>query len=110
MITKQEFINIMDSLKEASKIQDKINDIFRNAKNNIINDFCNAGALSISHEQIVVDLLSNMFNNEEDIGYFIYELDYGTKYKDGMIAENNGDIIDLSDSGKLYDYLIKNMN
>jgi len=110
IISKQKFVEIMDLLKEARDIQDQINDIFSNAHNNIIHDFCNAGSLSISHEYIVINLLSVMFNNENDISYFVYELDYGKNYKPGMITEANGDIVDLSCADKLYDYLVSNLN
>jgi len=40
------------------------------------------------------------------IEYFCFELDFGVKYKDGMITENDENI-DISDSGKLWEYLNK---
>jgi len=44
------------------------------------------------------------------IEYFIYELDYGVKYKEGSIIEKDGTFIDLSTPEKLYDFLILNLN
>jgi hypothetical protein len=38
------------------------------------------------------------------IEYFINELEFGVKYKDGMITQE-GNNIDFSDSGKVWDYL-----
>lgn len=38
------------------------------------------------------------------IEYFCFELDFGTKYKSGMIIDK-GENIDFSDSGKVWDYL-----
>ncbi len=39
-----------------------------------------------------------------DIEYFCFELDFGRKYKDGMVTQDD-EIVDLSTSGKLWDYL-----
>ncbi len=42
---------------------------------------------------------------EEDwIGYFCFELDFGKKYKKGTITDTDGSFIDFSDSGKVWDY------
>lgn len=38
------------------------------------------------------------------IEYFCFELEFGYKYKSGMITDK-GENIDFSDSGKLWDYL-----
>lgn len=42
------------------------------------------------------------------IDYFIWDLDFGKSYKDGCVTEKNGENCDLSDSGKLYDFLVNN--
>ena len=109
MITKQEFIEIIDKLKEVNDFVNETNDKARKLNDAIISDFFNASSLSISHETIVVKLLKNMFNDKDILSWWIYDLDYGSKYKDGCITENNGTIIDLSTPEKLYDYLIKNI-
>lgn len=67
------------------------------------------GSIMICHEDIVIKLLENMFHDGDTISWWIYDLDYGTKYEDGCITENDGTIIDLSTPEKLYDYLIKNI-
>lgn len=109
MITKQEFIEIIDKLKEVNDFVNETNDKARKLNDAIISDFFNAASLSISHENLVVRLLENMFNDKDILAWWIYDLDYGRKYKDGCITEHNGDIIDISTAEKLYDYLIKNM-
>jgi len=38
--------------------------------------------------------------------YFCWELDFGRKYKPGMVKEKNGNPIDLSCPAKLYEFLI----
>lgn len=51
-------------------------------------DFCNGASLQISHENVVVVLLRKLMQDAfENIDYFIYELDYGRKYKPGMLVE-----------------------
>ena len=55
-----------------------------------------------------MNLLKTAFNdNHKDswIDYFIWELDFGKKYKSGCITDKGKDV-DISDSGKLYDFLI----
>ena len=106
MITREEFIDIIDKLKEVNDFVDEVNNKARKLNDAIISDFFNAASLSISHENIVVRLLENMFNDKETISWWLYELDYGRKYKEYCITEN-GKPIDLSTADKLYDYLIK---
>ena len=111
LISREEFVKCIDRLREATDLVDKIDDIMRESRDNIKNDFMNAASLQITHEQIVIDLLEKLTHDDEiysDIGYFIYELDYGREYKPGMIKDNDGNELDFSTAGNLYDYLSKN--
>ena len=107
MITKQEFVDIINKLKEVNDFVDETNNKARKLNDAIISDFFNATSLSISHENIVVKLLENMFNDTDIISWWIYELDYGRKYEEGCIQDCDGKIIDIPTAEKLYDYLIK---
>lgn len=112
MITKKEFVEIIDRLRNYNDLKDKINDLFQDLIDNKEQDFCNAGSICIVHESIVIKLLENMFNDNNEISnisWWIYELDYGREYKKGCIIDKEGKAIDLSTSEKLYDYLIENM-
>lgn len=109
MITKQEFVEIIERLRNYNDLQEKINNLFDDLIDNKEQDFCNAGSICIGHETIVVKLLENMFNDNDIISWWIYELDYGTSYKKGCIVDKDGKEIDLSTAEKLYDYLIDNM-
>ena len=54
--------------------------------------------------------LEKMFCDDTDLGwieYFVYDLDFGTKYEDGMIKDTDGNIIKLSTVEDLYNLLIK---
>lgn len=106
MISKEEFIEIIDKLRKVNDFVDETNTKAKELDDAIISDFFNATSLSISHENIVVRLLENMFNDKEFLTWWLYELDYGRKYEDGCVTEGDK-AIDISDAGKLYDYLIK---
>ena len=106
MITKERFIEIIKRLENYNKLQENINGLFDECIETKESDFCNAGSICIGHESVVVELLENMFDTDM-ISYWIYELDYGRKYKDGYVQDGTGNIIDLSTLEKLYDYLIK---
>lgn len=107
MISKQKFIEIINKLKTVNDFVYETNQKARQLKETIISDFFDADSLIISHETIVIELLENIFNDGNILSWWIYDLDYGRKYKDGCITEENGDFIDLSTAEKLYDYLIK---
>lgn len=107
-LTKKEFVDIINRLRESSELVDKIDELFRKSRDNIECDFCNGAGLQISHEGIVVKLLEKLMQDKnENISYFIYELDYGKEYQEGCISDDNGNV-DISTAEKLYDYLIVN--
>lgn len=108
MISKKEFVEIIERLKNYNDLQDKIDDLFKNNIDNKEMDFMNAGSICIGHESVVVYLLERMFDTDM-ISYFIYELDYGEKYKAGCVLDENMNEIDLSTAEKMYDYLVKSL-
>ena len=58
----------------------------------------------------VLQVENNDLEHEESwIKYFCFELDFGAKFKIGMV-EANGQNVDLSDAGKLWDYLNRKKN
>ena len=87
-------------------MQEQVDKLFRNSRENIESDFCNAAALQISHESLVVFLLKRIMRDRyEYIDYFIYELDYGRKYETGMITDESGQDIDIHTPNLLYDFI-----
>ena len=105
-LSKKEFVDIINRLHTATDLVDKVEELFRNSRDNLGNDFCNGAGLQISHEGIVVQLLEKIMGDScGNISYFIYELDYGKEYKEGCISDNNG-FIDISSAEKLYDFLM----
>ena len=108
MITKKQFVKIINKLKKVNDFVNKTNDEARELDDAIISDFFNAQSLSISHENIVVELLENMFNDTDLIGWWLYERDYGRE--EGTVIWEDDKEIDLSTAEKLYDYLIKELS
>lgn len=109
-MTKENFCKIINKLKTASDVQNQVNEIYRNSRENIDNDFMNAAALQINHESIVVELLKEIMHDKgDDISYFVYGLDYGREWTpDSIICD--GESIDISTPERLYDYLVKEMD
>lgn len=106
MISKEEFIEIINRLKEVSDFVDEVNDKAKNLKIVAINDFFNAMSLTISHEDIVVKLLEKIFKDSITLSWWIYDLDFGRLYTERCFTEEDGTPIDVSTAEKLYDYLI----
>ena len=105
--SKEQFVKIINRLKAANDLQNKIQDLMYEADDNIDNDFMNAASLMINHEDTVVNLLQVIMEDEwDDIPYFIYELDYGRDYQPGCYTENDDEEIDISTPEKLYDHLM----
>lgn len=105
MISKEKFVEIIEQLREADDIQKKVRDLFRKYSQSY--DGMNSGDICIIHENIVVDLLKNIFRDKEDISYYLYECDYGRDTKNKIFINNKP--VDISTPEKFYDYLIKNM-
>ena len=106
LLTKEEFVDIITRLRESSDLVDKVDTLFRESRENVECDFCNAAGLQISHEPIVVNLLQKIMRDEaEDISYFIYELDYGRDYKHGSVTDSNS-VVDMGTPEALYELLI----
>ena len=109
-IDRKLFCDTLVKLREAHDLQEKVNELFRQSRENIECDFQNAAALQISHETAVIKILMvAMDDHFEDIEYFVYELDYGRKYKPGMVTDGDGKDIDLSTEDRLYDWLMYNI-
>ena len=113
MISKEKFVKILNRLKETTDLQNQINELFMRARDNIENDFCNAGSFMISHEDVVVDLLEEIFGDSGEYpntSWWIYETDYGRNKKMNKIYEEDAKTVykELNTAEDLYDYLLEN--
>ena len=61
--------------------------------------------------QLIKILQEQMQDNHAHswIEYFMFELEYGKKKGNNSAWRKDGRVIDLSDAGKLYDFLIENL-
>lgn len=55
----------------------------------------------------VFQVLLNESYPDSWIEYFIFDLDYGRNFRMGMVTRDDGTNVDLSDAGKLYDFLME---
>ena len=107
MITKKEFVDIINKLKQVNDFVEETNNNAKKLHDAIVSDFFNASSLMISHEEIVVKLLREIFKLQDDdtLTWWLYEKEYGRKFKIGDFSVNDV-AIDLTTSEKLYDYLL----
>ena len=103
MISKKTFVNTIERLE---RFEDKVNAV-DDALRNLSPDF--GGIYLPQPTAIVIDLLSEMFKDEEGwLSYFIYERDWLLDFKLGDIIINN-EKIKIENWEDVYDFLIANM-
>lgn len=60
-----------------------------------------------SNTEIIIELIEKVFNDyDEWVSYWCYELDFGNKYKDGMIKDKDGNNIPLKTVNDLWNIII----
>lgn len=101
-IDKTKFINIMNEFESFTK---KIDDSSYKIRKLTDNEW---DVFFPTEEFILCELLNKIFNCElsDDLGYFVYELEFGEKWKEGVVTDVDGNDIPLKNSSDLYDLLI----
>lgn len=103
-ISKEEFVEVINGLKEAEELADKIDEL-------ISNSGCEAGCqLGITHHSTVIRLLELLtFDKSNTIYWWIYETDFG---EHGTEIYNSDGIVyvDIKTAADLYDYLMRSMD
>lgn len=108
IISKNEFLKIIDRLERYDECRNRIQDLFNDLIDNIEHDFYNAGSICIGHESVVVKLLETMFETDL-ISWWLYEMEYGRKIESDSLINENNVAIDVTTPEKLYDYLIQEL-
>lgn len=101
IISKEDFIAAMDDVMAASDYQSGLNQYF---KDHDVDGFIFQPDCTCT----VIRLLHSIFgesDHEEWISYFCFELDFGRKWKEGCITDNDGKEIRLSNAKELYEHL-----
>lgn len=108
LLTKEEFCEYINFIKARIEAEYKINDLFTEEFTDSI--FMPYGKCIDK----IVSLLSKIMRCEDidaygttDIDYFIYELDFGKKWPEYSVYNEQGTPIPMSTPEELYDYLIE---
>lgn len=106
LISKQTFVKIINTMRDREDLVIKLNDIIREYRVTLREDFLDGNALIIGGEDEIVELLEILMKDTcGDISYFMWEIDFGRDYEPGCITQD-GEDIDISSADKLYDYLV----
>lgn len=102
--SRELFIESMNKIKKQYDHDKKCNDAFQVI---LPDDYVIGYANYILQNQLIKILKIAMNDNHDGgwIDYYIWELDFGEKYYEGCVTENDGTAIDLSNAGNLWDYL-----
>lgn len=104
MITKEKFVAI---IKEIESLEKDIEDIHIALKK-LDPDF--NGFYLTRLLTLILDILESTLNDDDSwIEYFVYELNFGKKWKEGTITQN-GKGIKIQTAENLYDFLMMNNN
>lgn len=110
MISKEKFVGIMNKLQEAQQLVDDIDKVINSTKyHSFFVDFADANTLFILHDDIVIDLLVDMFNDKNEwISWWIYETNFGKDIEMATVTnekENKKWLLNTPEA--LYDFLIE---
>ena len=108
LLTKEEFCEYINFIKARVEAEDKINDLFTE-------EFTDSVFMPYARcIDKIVSLLVKIMRCEAidawgttDIDYFIYELDFGKRWPEYSVYDENEKPIPMSTPEELYDYLIK---
>lgn len=99
ILSRNEFRKAINSYKNMWDFYDDINYVFQK--------YHRDDSVLPSYElDTIISLLQFIFDDKERwISYWICELDFGSKYQDGMIQDKDGNNIQLKTVDDLYDLL-----
>jgi hypothetical protein len=104
MISRKNFINAIESLKEYTEYEDRLYEL-------------SDGSIFLGsnpHHSRLVDSLVNLLcdgineGDAETIKYWLWDLEFGTKYTEGCVTVD-GVNIDISTVEKLYDFVLSSL-
>lgn len=105
----EQFKGIIEFLQEHENKCNQIADISKT----ICADFppFDLFGATMGHTEKIVEILQIVFKDKGDwIGYWIYELEYGSRWKEDSITEADGTSIRLQTIEDLYKFLMEEMN
>ena len=101
-LTKDQFVHYINFIKERKEKEDIFNKLFTEEfEDSIFYPYSR-------YETELVNLLETIFEGDDTISYFIYELDFGrVEFANRCITNADGTAVSLTTPEELYDYLIK---
>lgn len=102
---KKCFIGLLEALKKQMSIDNKCHDAFRMILPESSGTWYNNSVLTDAVINALV-ALSGDKDKDDWILYFVYDLNFGAKYKEGMVKDKDGSIINISTESKLYDFIL----
>lgn len=102
-LSKDEFIDVINDVKKSITYQNGLNNYFRKNEVDgyILQPDCVATTLRLLH------LIFDNADADNIIERFCLELDFGRKWKPGIITTKDGASIELKSPDDLYDHLCK---
>lgn len=98
-MTKEKFVRVINEIKKLHEYEEELYQLNHKYDRDIVLDYPTL-------EDVAVTLLEEVMHCvSDDIGYFIYDLDFGAQWKPGDVTDIDGKDIDFSTAEKLYDYL-----
>ena len=111
MIDKHKFVEILHYLEENDTFASKFRQLLEDTEKNtdFISGYCFSDG---TMEWFIIQLLEEIFHDTEAhwISYWVFELNYGQKYDEMTIIDNNLKQIKIKTAEELYDFLIKEYN
>lgn len=102
--SRELFIETIDALQKQTEHDRQCSAAFSVI---LPNDYISNYDNNILYKQLlkIIQIAMNDEYKDSWIKYYMWELDFGKDYRVGCATMENGDNIDLSNSGKLWDFL-----
>lgn len=106
MIGREEFLHALNDVCRAVDYEDRLNDfIYNNATEGyVIQPNCATTVVKLLHE------VFGEADRDEWIDYWCWELNFGRKWKSGMVRDSHGNDVRLQTADDLYDLLMSLMD
>lgn len=102
IITKKQFVEMINGFELIYRKEEKISDfLYKELECSIMVTPSN------NYQELFLDLMKLIMNDDGDwISYYIYDLDFGSNYRDGTIIDKDNKDIKLRTASDLYDLLL----
>ena len=100
-MNKELFIEAIDFIRELNVEENKFNDLMTSIDSEFGGGFIHNKSINY-----ITGLLKALVNDENDcISYYCWELDFGKKYEEGTVTEEDGTPIPLATSEDLWNII-----